>query len=408
MATPATDPNGVRVSATGGASATGGTIASMAYSIDGGAAVAFPAFTAAPVVAGTAIIPWATVTGLSEGTHTVSVTATDAANVTSGQPATLTFTFDKTGPAASGTAVSPNPTNGKIGDAVDPTSIKVSGSFGDGLTSVVAAEGFLQPATAAGAPDATRTCGSGTFPCTPGTGFVFVATDGAFNATTESAYGTFPLSQLVGYKDGTFTVWVHGKDAAGNWGPLTATTFVVDKSAPTVAATLAQNQATQASAGPVTLTVNVTDVGNPPSPITAAESFEGADPGVGLATKLTLTTGAFSGAVPLASGRSHTLSVRALDAAGNWSAVGAGTTSLYVDPIFADTFGTSPFGTTGSGAAWTGGTAGGPATFAPAGMNGRNDAHREQREQRERDHADPHGRRQQRAGRDVQGAIEFP
>ena len=164
---------------------------------------------------------------------------------------------------------------------------------------------------------------------------------------------------------------MHGKDAAGNWGPLTATTFVVDKSAPTVAATLAQNQATQASAGPVTLTVNVTDVGNPPSPITAAEWFEGADPGVGLATKLTLTAGAFSGTLPLASGRFHTLSVRALDAAGNWSAV-ATTNQLYVDPIFADTFGTSPFGTTGSGAAWTGGTAGGPSyPLAPAGMNGR-------------------------------------
>ena len=49
--------------------------------------------------------------------------------MTSGQPATLTLTFDKTGPAASGTAVSPNPTNGKIGDAVDPTSIKVSGQL---------------------------------------------------------------------------------------------------------------------------------------------------------------------------------------------------------------------------------------------------------------------------------------
>jgi hypothetical protein len=58
------------------------------------------------------------------------------------------------------------------------------------------------------------------------------------------------------------------------------------------------------------------------------------------------------------------------DAAGNWSAVT--NVSLYVDPIFADTFGNGFFGNNGSGAAWTGGAAGGPTyPLAPAGMNGR-------------------------------------
>jgi hypothetical protein len=361
----ATDPNGVRVSATGDASAAGRTVVAMAYSIDGGAAVAFPAFAAAPVVAGTAVIPWTAVNALADGPHTVSITATDDATVTSGTPATATLIVDRTGPAASGLSVSPNPTNGKTGDAVDPTSIKVSGSFTDALSNVVAAEGFLQPATAAGAPDTTRTCGSATFACTPGTGFVFVATDGIFNATTEAAYGTFPLSQLVGYKDGTFTVWVHGKDAAGNWTQLTPTTFVVDTSAPTAGAVLAQAVTAQNTLATPTLTVTATDVGTPPSAVTAAEWFEGADPGVGLATPV-----AIGSAVPvqLASGRFHTVSVRVKDAAGNWSAV-ANSNALYVDPIFADSFGTFA----GSGAAWTGAAAVGGVTFpaAPTGMNGR-------------------------------------
>jgi hypothetical protein len=345
VATPATDPNGVRVAATGDASATGGMITSMAYAVDGGATVAFPAFTAAPVVAATAILPWSVVNGLAEGDHTVTITATDDAGVTSGTPATGTLTVDRTGPTGASLAVSPNPTNVTVGDGVDPTSIKVSGTFTDSRTNVAAAEGFLQPATAAGAPDTTRTCGAATFPCQPGTGFVFVATDGAFNAASEVGYGTFPLSQLAGYKDGAFTVWVRAKDAAGNWGGLTATTFIVDRTAPTItAATLAQS-----GASTPTLTVAATDANG----ATAAEWFEGADPGVGLATPV-----AIGGAVPvtLAPGQYHTLSVRVRDAAGNWSAIRT-TNRLYVDPVFASSF------ETGNAAGWSAATGG---TAAPA------------------------------------------
>jgi hypothetical protein len=142
---------------------------------------------------------------------------------------------------------------------------------------------------------------------------------------------------------------------------------VVDKSAPVIS-NVVLAQAVQAPLNTLvtpTLTVTAADVGNPASAITAAEWFEGTDPGVGLATPF--NPGAPL-SVNLASGRFHTLSVRVRDAAGNWSAV-RNSNALYVDPIFADSFGTFA----GSGAAWTGAAAVGGVTFpaAPTGMNGR-------------------------------------
>ena len=45
----------------------------------------------------------------------------------------------------------------------------------------------------------------------------------------ESAYGLVPLSQLTAYPDGTYQVWMHAKDAAGNWGTWTPTSFTVKR-----------------------------------------------------------------------------------------------------------------------------------------------------------------------------------
>ena len=53
-----------------------------------------------------------------------------------------------------------------------------------------------------------------------GQGFVFQSNDGAFGETAETAYGLVPLSQLTAYPDGSYSIWMHAKDAAGNWGSV--------------------------------------------------------------------------------------------------------------------------------------------------------------------------------------------
>jgi hypothetical protein len=41
------------------------------------------------------------------------------------------------------------------------------------------------------------------------------------------AYGLVPLSQLTAYADGTYPVFMHAKDAAGNWGPWASVNLVM-------------------------------------------------------------------------------------------------------------------------------------------------------------------------------------
>jgi hypothetical protein len=45
------------------------------------------------------------------------------------------------------------------------------------------------------------------------------ASDGSFSSSTESVKARLYLS---GLKYGTHTIYVHGKDAAGNWGTTTS------------------------------------------------------------------------------------------------------------------------------------------------------------------------------------------
>jgi hypothetical protein len=85
----------------------------------------------------------------------------------------------------------------------------------------MAAEGFFPPQT--GGVQAAPTTNDN------GRGFTFVAKDGAFNASTEAAYGLIPISQLTAYPDGTYQVWMHAKDAAGNWGPWSPASFTIKR-----------------------------------------------------------------------------------------------------------------------------------------------------------------------------------
>ena len=92
-------------------------------------------------------------------------------------------------------------------------------SFSDvatGNSNIAAAEGFID------------TVG------TTGTGFVFIATDGIFNSPAEIGYSDIPLAVVGALAAGNHTIYVHAKDAAGNWGATATTTLVIDKTRPTV------------------------------------------------------------------------------------------------------------------------------------------------------------------------------
>jgi len=230
--TPGTTNGGsaLTITATGDATAISSTITAAQMTVDGGAPVPMNlGTTGAAITTETVGILAPAAAGLAEGTHTVTVESQDALTGTWGIAATTTFGIDRHAPtvtASTSPSVTPDPADGTVGSPADPTSLRVSASFTDQLAAglqspVTAAEGFFPPLTASAqlAPTATDF----------GKGFVFLAADGAFGSTTEAAYGLVPLTQLTAYPDGQYRMWVHGKDAAGNWGDLVPVSFTVKR-----------------------------------------------------------------------------------------------------------------------------------------------------------------------------------
>lgn len=295
----------VALSATASDVASGGSaIASAQYTIGGVLPpIAMTVATTTPVSSITATIPAATVLALSEGTHVVSVTSTDAAGNT-GAAATINLIVDKTGPAASNVSATPNPNNGTLPVNQGVQAVRVTATLADTLSNVVAAEGFID------------TVGAN------GSGFPLLPSDGVFNSGTENVFADIPLSTIAALSNGNHSIHVRGRDAAGNWAATTGSVIlVIDKVAPTIgSATLAP--ATLAfGAASTTLSVAANGTGTaiaggqywidgsatPPASPTA---FSG--------TSATINTSA------LAAGR-HTVYVRVQDAATNWSAVSSAT-----------------------------------------------------------------------------------
>nr|HMN60991.1 hypothetical protein [Anaerolinea sp.] len=233
---------------------------------------------------------------------------------------------DKSGPATSGVSAAPNPNNGNLPINQTSLAVRVSATAADtasGNSNIAAAEGFIDVVGA------------------NGSGFQFVPSDGQFNSPSEVILSDIPLSTVALLSDGNHTIYVHGRDAAGNWGGTSSTTLVVDKTRPTLSGVSASPNPT-AGALSVTLTATANDA---TTGITAAEWFVGADPGVGLATPMTVSgTGPWnlSAAINVAAWTdgNYTLSVRAKDGAQNWSLVG--TTVLTVThPLYFSTLGNS-------------------------------------------------------------------
>jgi hypothetical protein len=317
----------VSISATGDDTALGGQVVAAEYFVDtatadgtGTALALNQPGTGISAESGT--IPVSVTSGLTEGKHTIMAHTKDSLGLW-GPMATIDLIVDRTGPTLLDGAVLPAITNGTNGSPSDPADLRVNAAFTDavsgGVNSAIAgAEGFIDTAGA------------------NGTGFTFLALDGAFNTATENTYGLVPLSELTRLGDGPHQIMVHARDAAGNWGALTALPFTVDRRGPVTSAVTGT-----VAAGVVTLTATATDA---LTGITAAEWYEGNDPGAGLGKPMTVTptgatTAGLSATIAGLSGGSHTLWVRAKDAAGNWGTPLPGTVAVTGSTlIFANNF----------------------------------------------------------------------
>ena len=217
------------------------------YNIDGGAATPFTIAAPATTVSLNATIAAATVNALSEGNHAVNIRAQDALG-NWGALGTITLKVDKTGPGTSGVSTTPNPTNGTFGVQVssgggfyqridatiaDPTAGGVN-------SNIVAAEYFID------------TVGAN------GTGGAMFAVSGTYNGPNVPVYGAAELYAIAALAPGNHTIFVHGKDAAGNWGPTASTILVIDKTAP-VATSITRVGATPTNATSVQFLVTFSE-----------------------------------------------------------------------------------------------------------------------------------------------------
>ncbi len=216
--TPTNGTAAVAISASADDTAAGGSnIAAAEYTIDGGAAQAMTLnTTSAPVASLSATISAATVNALAEGSHVVSVRSQDSAG-NWGTPATINLMVDKTGPTTSAVAAAPNPNNGTLGVNSSTPAVRVTATLSDAASNISTGEGFIDTVGATG------------------TGFPFIASDGSFDSLSESAYADIPLTTVIQLSAGNHTIYVRGKDAAGNWGATSSTTLVIDKTPPSIA-----------------------------------------------------------------------------------------------------------------------------------------------------------------------------
>ncbi len=147
---------------------------------------------------------------------TANIDASIAAGRMVGKIIAAAAAVDTTGPSASTLGVAPNPTGG----AASATLTATITDSGTPNSNIAAAELSIGAAAAAA-----------------GAGTAMTATDGAFNASAEAVTGTVNVSS---YAAGTtITLWVRGRDAAGNWGGAASTTLSVTATpAGSVAATV--------------------------------------------------------------------------------------------------------------------------------------------------------------------------
>ncbi|MBX0329228.1 multicopper oxidase domain-containing protein, partial [Oscillochloris sp. ZM17-4] len=272
----------------------GSAITAADYSIDGGTPVAF-------TVAGTNVSEslGATLLGgdllaLGVGSHSVTVTATDAAGNTTTASGTFTVTAitppsDTETPAVSGAAVTPALSNSTTTVALSATATDNVGVTGWSYTIGSSTTGFVVPS----------------------------GTSVGLNADID----------VSGLADGTYTVDVQASDAAGNFSG-TSTTFTLDRTAPTV--TGSTSPAAVAPGAGVALSVSFSDALSDIA--SASYTLDGGTTATSLSTAGGTVAVSTSG---LALG-DHTFTVTATDAAGNTGTADIAFT--IADSLFADGF----------------------------------------------------------------------
>lgn len=273
-----------------------------------------------PTVNVTAAISTAQLSSLSSGYHTIYVHGQDALG-NWGATNFSVLNLDKTGPASTGLALTPNPSNGSVNVALSATG-NDSNSGGSNVTS---GEYFIDPG-----------------PNPPaGTGTAM-----AVNAPSPIASLTATISAqtVAGLSEGTHTVSVRSLDSLGNWGALSNLSLKVDKTGPIASSVVASpnpnNGALPYNANnpAVHLTATLTDtVAN----ISTAEVFIDATGANGTGIQMVPTDGTFNSQsetgyadIPLTtvitlSAGNHPLFVHGKDSAGNWGAFVS--TNLVID-----------------------------------------------------------------------------
>ena len=277
---------------------------------------------------GTSQLTVATSATIGLGSYPLTVTA-DSGTTSRTATTILTTTQpgggDLTGPTTTSPTLTPSATNGTADSNLHATGDDTA----TGGSDITAAEYFT---------DALGTDGTGTaMSVTPA-------------ASTASLDATIPTATLTQLANGGHTVYVHARDAAGNWGQPATTTLLIDKIKPAISLVTATPNPTL-GATTVNLTAQATDT---LTALTRAEWFTGTDPGLGNATPMTVTgTGPWNlASAPINISNwnegSYTLTLRAHDAADNWSA--NTTTTLQVRaPLSFSTLGsTNPPGVSGT------------------------------------------------------------
>jgi len=255
-----------------------------------------------------AAIPLATFSGLT-GTHAILVSAQDSFG-NWGPTASTNLLVDHVSPTLVSASTTPNPTNGTFGVQAGRTGAyaqRLDATFTDLDSTIAYAEYFLDA---------------------PTTAYAMIPADGLFNSATEAAYQFLDLYAISQLSQGQHNILVRARDAAGNWSTITTVPLYIDKTGPGITlAAVSPNP--DAGTAVVNITAHATDAAAgtaPASNIVAAEWFFGTDPGFGLGNPMTLSaTGSPSvdlSATTDVSSRpagTYTVTIRAQDAAHNWS-----------------------------------------------------------------------------------------
>jgi FtsP/CotA-like multicopper oxidase with cupredoxin domain len=304
---------GVNLTATADDRSTGGAnIAAAEYFIDvaGADGAGSPmnlSTLSAPVSSLSVTIPQISVNALVEGPHAILVHSQDALG-NWGPTASATLTIDKSGPVTSAVTAAPNPNNGTFGINTTNPSVRVQATFDDTNPAYVkTGEAFIDVLGSAG------------------TGIPVVANDGLYNTAHELGYADIPLTSIVALADGNHTIYVRGRDSAGNWGVPGTATLVIDKTGPTTSGVTLTPPAANAQA--VAISASATDPAPGSHNVVAAEFFIDTTGVNGAGTAMTVAspspTTSLGGTIPAArvaalSAGDHTVYVHARDSIGNW------------------------------------------------------------------------------------------